>query len=284
MPKTFEQPNISTGHVVVAAPRVFIANYGAVPDYTAGTGDVPYGLEIAAAVVTDGWYDMGAIDTVTMPVTKDFVRYEAGATRTIRKQYERSRSAQLTFNYREMMPYVKAFCTGTTIFNTVATQAATQLTGSPTTTAISVTSATGLAVGDTIGIAPTSGGIPTTYNLCVITAINGTALTVTGLQSAPTSSDFARKIVRTEYNDPIGTITERTALMFFDYEVTAGKTSQYLVWFPRLITNSAYAPDFKDTNDYMMAPVSFEAMSTTQTLDDGTSKLVLYRAWDIGQV
>lgn len=283
MPFTFEQPNISTAFVTVAAPRVFIANQGAVPDVVLATGDVPYVLPIAAAVITDGWFDMGAIDTVTMPVTKDFVKYEAGATRTTRKQYERSRSAQITFNYKEMMPYVKAFCTGSSIYNTVVTQAATQLTGTPTQTSIPVTSATGFAVGDTIGIAPTSGGIPTSYNLCVITAVNGTTLTVSGLMSAPAATDYARKIARTEYNDPIGTITERTILMFFDYEVTAGKVSQYLVWFPKVITSSAYAPDFKDTNDYMSAAVTFEAMSTTQTLDDATSKLVLYRAWDIGQ-
>lgn len=283
MPFTFEQPNISTAFVTVAAPRVFIANQGAVPDVTLSTGDVPYVLPIAANVITDGWFDMGAIDTVTMPVTKDFVKYEAGATRTTRKQYERSRNAQITFNYKEMMPYVKAFCTGSSIYNTVATAAAVQLSAATQTT-LTTASTANFAVGDTIGVAPTSGALTTTYNLCIVTSLTSTVLTVTGLQSAPGATDWIRQIARTEYNDPIGTITERTILMFFDYEVTAGKVSQYLVWFPKVITSSAYAPDFKDTNDYMSSAVTFEAMSTTQTLDDATSKLVLYRAWDIGQI
>lgn len=279
---TFEQPNISTAFVTVAAPRVFIANQGAVPDLVPATGDVPYVLPIATAVITDGWFDMGAIDTVTMPVTKDFVKYEAGATRTIRKQYERSRSAQITFNYKEMMPYIKAFCTGSTIYNTIdAAHTATTISGTPANVnTLVVAAATGLEVGDSIVI---GAGPTTSYNICVITAINGTTLTVQGLMKIPTASDSVQKLARTEYNDPIGTITERTILMFFDYEVTAGKVSQYLVWFPKVITSSAYAPDFKDTNDYMMSAVTFEAMSTTQTLDDATSKLVLYRAWDIGQ-
>lgn len=280
---TFEQPNISTAFVTVAAPRVFIANQGAIPDLVPATGDVPYILPIAANVITDGWFDMGAIDTVTMPVTKDFVKYEAGATRTTRKQYERSRSAQITFNYKEMMPYVKAFCTGSTIYNTIdSAHTATTISGTPANVnTLVVAAATGLEVGDTIAI--DSGTITASYNICVITAINGTTLTVQGLMKVPTNGDSVQKIARTEYNDPIGTITERTIAMFFDYEVTAGKVSQYLVWFPKVITSSAYAPDFKDTNDYMSAAVTFEAMSTTQTLDDSTSKLVLYRAWDIGQ-
>ena len=285
MPFTFEQPNISTAFVTVAAPRVFVANYGAVPDLTISTGDVPYVLPIAAAVITDGWFDMGAISAVTMPVTKDFVKYEAGATKTMRKQYEKSRTAQLTFSYHEMMPYVKAFCTGSTIFNTVNTgHTVTTISGTPANVnTLVLASATGLAVGDTIGIAATSGAISTSYNLCVITVINGTTFTVQGLMKVPTAGDSVQKIARTEYNDPIGTITERTALMFFDYEVTAGKVSQYAVWFPKLITASAYAPDFKDAGDYMTSAVTFDVMSTTQTLDDTTSKLVLYRAWDIGQ-
>lgn len=290
---TFEQPNISTAHVTVAAPRVFVNNYSAsqtpatilfLDDATAGKKP-PYLIDDAtnfANMVTAGWFDLGAIDAVTMPVTKDFVKYEAGATRTIRKQYEKSRSAQLTFSYREMMPYVKAYCTGSTIYNKT-TGSATTTTGTPTRTTVAVTSATGLAVGDTIGIALTSGAIPTSYNLGVITNIATLTLTVVGLQSAPAAGDSVQKVIRTEYNDPIGTITERTVLMFFDYETSAGKINQYAVWFPKVITASAYAPDFKDANDYMTASVTFDAMSTTQTLDDASSKLVLYRAWDIGQ-
>ena len=285
MPFTFEQPNISTAFVTVAAPRVFIANQGAVPDFTLSSLDLPYILPIAANVITDGWFDMGAIDSVTMPVTKDFVKYEAGATRTTRKQYERARSSQVTFNYREMMPYVKAFCTGSTIFNSMDTaHTVTTISGTPANVnTLVVAAATGLEVGDSLAIATGTGNLSSSYNICVITAINGTTLTVQGLMKVPASGDSVQKLARTEYNDPIGTITERTILMFFDYEVAAGKVSQYLVWFPKVITSSAYAPDFKDTNDYMSAAVTFEAMSTTQTLDDATSKLVLYRAWDIGQ-
>src|SRR3989304_6222830 len=234
MPFTFEQPNISTSFVTVAAPRVVIANQGAAPDLTLSTGDVPYVLPIASAVITDGWFDMGAIDSVTMPVTKDFVKYEAGATRTIRKQYERSRSSQITFNYREMMPYVKAFCTGSTIYNTSDTgHTETTISGSPANVnTFVVAAATGLEVGDTLAIATNTGGLAASYNICVITAINGTTLTVQGLMKVPTANDKVQKLSRTEYNDPIGTITERTILMFFDYEVAAGKVSQYLAWFP----------------------------------------------------
>jgi hypothetical protein len=279
MAKSYEQPNISTDYISVASPRVFLANYGATPDLAA---DIPYVLDIAAAVVTDGWYDMGPIESVQMPVTKDFVKYEAGATRTTRKMFEKGRTAQVTFNYREMMPYIKAFCSGATVFNTVA-GSATTTTGSPTRTTVDVTSAAGLSVGDTIGIAATSGGITTSYNMCVITAINSNTLTVTGLMAAPGSSDAVQQVTRTEYKDPLGTITERSILMFFDYEVTSGQDNQYLVWFPKVVTNAAYAPDFKDNNDYMAGAVTFEALTTTQTLDDSTSKTVLYRAWDIGK-
>ena len=281
MSKSYEQPNISTNYISVASPRVFIANYGAVPDLAA---DIPYVLDIAAAVVTDGWYDMGAITTATMPVTKEFVKYEAGATKTTRKMFEKGRTAQLTFNYQEMIPYVKAFCSGATVFNTVSGSATTvSASPAPTRTDFTVASAAGLAVGDTIGIAATSGGITTSYNICVITAIATNALTVSGLMAAPATSDNVKKITRTEYKDPLGTITERSILMFFDYSVTATQDNQYLVWFPKVITNAAYAPDFKDNNDYMAGAVTFEALTTTQTLDDTTSKTVLYRAWDIGK-
>jgi len=278
MPNTWEQPNISTAYIQVAAPRVFIANQGAEPDLA---GDIPYVLPIASDVVTDGWFDLGAITGATIPVTKDFVKYEAGATRTTRKQYERSRTAQLTFTYQEMMPYVKAFCSGSTIFNTV-TGSATTTTGSPTRTSFDVTSAAGLAVGDTIGIATTSGAIPTSYNLCVITAISTNTLTVEGLMSAPSSSDAVQQVTRTEYNDPLGVISERTIMMMFDYEVASGSFNQFLVWFPKVVTMAAYAPDFKDANDYMSSAVTFEALTTEQVLDDTTTKTVLYRSWDIG--
>lgn len=287
MAKTYEQPNISTAFVNVASPRVFIAPYGAVPDLTLTSGDIPYVLDIATAVITDGWFDLGTLSGAQMPVTKDFVKYEAGATRTTRKQYEKGRSAQLTFTYHEMMPYVKAFCTGASIYNTKDTgHTETATSGTPTRTTFTVAASANINVGDTLSVIAGGGTAHNTnYKLCVVTAkaSNNLDLTVAGLMAAPAAADKVQKIQRTEYKDPIGSIVERTALMFFDYETVSGSTSQYLVWFPKLITNSAYAPDFKDTNDYMTAAVTFEAIATTQTLDDSTSNVVLYRAWDVGQ-
>jgi len=77
-----------------------------------------------------------------------------------------------------------------------------------------------------------------------------------------------------ELLDPLGTIAEKSLLVFFDAVVNSVQR-QVSIWYPKVTVAGSWAPDFKNNENYMDAGISFEVQSTTQIVTDGTSKLVL---------
>ena len=74
--------------------------------------------------------------------------------------------------------------------------------------------------------------------------------------------------------DPLGTIAEKSLLVFFDAVVNAIQR-QVAIWYPKVTVTGSWAPDFKNNENFMDANMSFEVQSTTQVVADGSSKTVL---------
>jgi hypothetical protein len=77
-----------------------------------------------------------------------------------------------------------------------------------------------------------------------------------------------------ELLDPLGTIAEKSLLVFFD-AVVGTFQRQVAIWYPKVTVSGSWAPDFKAGENYMDAALSFEVQSTTQITAAGTSSLVL---------
>jgi hypothetical protein len=90
----------------------------------------------------------------------------------------------------------------------------------------------------------------------------------------PVSTNLLIAYKSIELLDPLGTISEKSLLVFFDAVVNSVQR-QVAIWYPKVTVAGSWAPDFKAGENFMDAAVSFEVQSTTQIVTDGTSKLVL---------
>ena len=110
-----------------------------------------------------------------------------------------------------------------------------------------------------------------------ITSVDG-AGAILNLYAAFTGTPVAADILvayrSIEMLDPLGTIAEKSLLVFFDAVVNSVQR-QLAIWYPKVTVQGSFAPDFKGGENFMDAPITFEAQSTTQTMTDGTSKVVL---------
>jgi hypothetical protein len=120
-------------------------------------------------------------------------------------------------------------------------------------------------------------GFRTTTDRTYIVSVDG-AGAILNIYAAFTGTPVATDIVAAyrsiEFVDPLGTIEEKSLLVFFDAVVT-NRQRQVAIWYPKVTIQGSFAPDFKDGANYMDAPVSFEAQSTMQVMADNTSRQVL---------
>jgi len=150
----------------------------------------------------------------------------------------------------------------------------------------SVTLATGdgsrFAVGDRVifiakaGIsADNLGGLRTSTDRRYITALTSTKLTLSAaFTGTPVATDIVAAYKSVEMLDPLGTIAEKSLLVFFDWVVNSVQR-QLAIWYPKATVIGSFAPDFKAGENFMEANMSFEVQSTTQIMTDGTSQLVV---------
>lgn len=101
---------------------------------------------------------------------------------------------------------------------------------------------------------------------------------ILNLSAAFTGTPVATNLVigykSIELLDPLGTIAEKSLLVFFD-AVVGTFQRQVAIWYPKVTVSGSWAPDFKAGENYMDAAISFEVQSTTQITAAGTSSLVL---------
>jgi hypothetical protein len=90
----------------------------------------------------------------------------------------------------------------------------------------------------------------------------------------PASPDLLVAYKSIEMLDPLGTIAEKSLLVFFDWVVN-NINRQFAIWYPKVTAAGSFSPDFKGGENFMDANMTFDAQSTTQIMTNGESKLVL---------
>ena len=91
---------------------------------------------------------------------------------------------------------------------------------------------------------------------------------------SPAAADLLIAYKSIQLLDPLGTIAEKSLLVFFDAVVNEIQR-QVAIWYPKVTVTGSFAPDFKNNENFMDANMSFEVQSTTQIVADGSSKTVL---------
>jgi hypothetical protein len=111
------------------------------------------------------------------------------------------------------------------------------------------------------------------YVTSVVDATNKVYLS-SAFTGTPVATDLLFAYKSIEIIDPLGTISEKSLLVFFDWVVNSIQR-QVAIWYPKVTVSGSWAPDFKNNENFMDSNMSFEVQSTTQVVSDGTSKLVL---------
>lgn len=95
-----------------------------------------------------------------------------------------------------------------------------------------------------------------------------------GFTGTPVATDILVSYKSIEMLDPLGTITEKSLLVFFDAVVNTYQR-QLAIWYPKVTAGGAFSPDFKNNENPMDGAATFIVQSSTQVVNDGTSKVVL---------
>jgi len=90
----------------------------------------------------------------------------------------------------------------------------------------------------------------------------------------PVATDIVVAYRSIEMLDPLGTIAEKSLLVFFDWVIN-NVQRQFALWYPKVTVAGSFAPDMKGGENFMDANITYEAQSTTQIMTDGTSHTVL---------
>lgn len=271
---SYDQPTKDLEKIFISAPRVFAVAYDVASPPTYNGQAI---LDISTPPTGFDWVDVGVVEAVALPVTKNFAHKELGRPKTRRKSIEISRVSRVEFTIAEFIPETLALLCGFQAKNILATTpVATTATGTPTRTSVTVTSASGLAVGDRICTHTTEASLIDSTNRAMISAINTNTLTLSGdgFPVAPTAADYVKKYHSIEMIDIMDTISKRSVLVFFDWLNDAGKQEQMAIWFPCVAPTEPFVPDLKGGENFADAKVGLEAYTTTQVLTDGTSKSV----------
>jgi hypothetical protein len=108
-----------------------------------------------------------------------------------------------------------------------------------------------------------------------VTAVATEKLTLSSaFTGTPASPNLVVAYKSIEMLDPLGTIAEKSLLVFFDWVIN-NVQRQYAIWYPKVTVAGSFAPDFKGGENFMDANLTFEAQSSTQIMTNGESKTVL---------
>jgi hypothetical protein len=108
-----------------------------------------------------------------------------------------------------------------------------------------------------------------------VTAIATEKLTLNAaFTGTPVATDILVAYKSIEMLDPLGTIAEKSLLVFFDWVVN-NVQRQFAIWYPKVTVAGSFAPDMKGGENFMDASITLEAQSSTQVMTNGESKTVL---------
>ncbi len=121
------------------------------------------------------------------------------------------------------------------------------------------------------------GGLRTSTDRTYITSVDSGGA-ILNLNAAFTGTPVATDIVvayrSIEMLDPLGTIAEKSLLVFFDWVINSVQR-QFAIWYPKVTVAGSFSPDLKGGENFMDANITYEAQSTTQIMTDGSSSTVL---------
>lgn len=108
-----------------------------------------------------------------------------------------------------------------------------------------------------------------------VTSIVGEKLFLSAaFTGTPAATNIVAAYKSIEMLDPLGTIAEKSLLVFFDWVIN-GVQRQFAIWYPKVTVAGSFSPDMKGGENFMDAPITYEAQSTTQIMTDGTSSTLL---------
>ena len=284
MTTTMDSPNLQLDFVEIVSPRLWMSK---TYKNTYVSNSAP-ALALNVLAPLSGWYDCGSIKAVKVPVSKTVRDLMRGVPQTSRKQWEVSRTAQITFNTSDLSPYVEALINGQTLYNTPIGSAynVASLRSGPTEThtVTRLASTPTLAQYDIVVCGSiTNVNATTSMNLAVVESMTGSILTVEGggFPVAPAKKDHIQKISRIAFKDVMGTNTIRSAMLFWDDVVDSSGNIQiqHAMYFPKLQNFTGQDLDFKTETEEYESSITLAAQAVLMTFDDGNTGYDFYKKW-----
>jgi len=284
MTTTKDSPNLHLDFVEIVAPRLWMST-------TYKNTYVSNSAPAAALDVTSplaDWYDCGSIKAVKVPVAKTVRDYMRGIPQTSRKQWETTRTAQITFNTSDLTPYVEALINGQTLFSTLIGSAynvaSLREAAAQARTVTRLASTPTLAQYDIVVCASkTAASLNTSFNLAVVESMTGSILTLEGggFPVGPALEDHIQKVSRVAFKDVMGTTTIRSAMLFWDDVVDSSGNIQvqHCMYFPKLQNFTGQDLDFKSETEEYESSLTLAAQAVNMTFDDGSTGYDFYKKW-----
>jgi len=287
MSTTKDSPNLHLDFVEIVSPRLWMST---VYKNTYVSNAAPAAaLNVSAPLA--GWYDCGSIKAAKVPVAKTVRDYMRGIPQTSRKQWETTRSAQITFNTSDLTPYVEALINGQTLYNTLAAGSGKTNVGSlmglahKSAILASGRGAAGLVEYDIVVCASPGGGAPlaTNFNLGVVESLTASLVVLEGggFPVAMVNGDRVQKVSRVAMMDKMGTATIRSAMLFWDDIVDSSGSiqTQHCMYFPKVQNFTGQDLDFKSETEEYESSLTLAAQAVEMTFDDGTTGYDFYKKW-----
>jgi len=281
MTTTKDSPNLQLDFVEIVSPRLWMsASY---KNTYVGNAAPAAALDVLNPL--SGWYDCGSIKAAKLPVAKTIRDYMRGIPMTSRKQWEITRTAQLTFNTSDLSPYVEALINGQTLYNTLTggkCQVASLYGNSHTKTVLASTPS--LSQYDIVVCAsPTNASLVDSFNLAVVESLTASIMVVEGIgfPVAMVAGDQVQRVNRVAFKDVMGSNTIRSAMLFWDDIVdSSGNVQlQHCVYFPKLQNFTGQDLDFKAENEEYESSLTLQAQAVLMTFDDGSTGYDFYKKW-----
>ena len=285
MTTTKDAPNVQLDFVEIVNPRLWMGE--STVDTWLTTSPVAL-FDVANPSVS--WFDLGSIMAVRVPVTKDVFEHKDGLPKTSRKLWEIDRSAQITFNTKDLSPYIEALINGQTVYNTMATPIGAE--GSHVASLYSdgdrrrnkvllASTPISLVQYDIVACASqVNASTQSSYNIAVVDSVTASLLTLRdgGFPVDPALGDVIRKVDKIEFIDNLGSDTVRSALLFWDtYVVSDSIKIQNAIYFPRVRNFSGADTDFKDGAEPYEQSITLSAQAVNMTYTDGSSGYNFYK-------
>lgn len=287
MATTKDAPDIHLDFVEIVAPRLFLSTSYATTYLTSTPS-----AKIDVSNPGSGWYDCGTIMAARLPVSKEIFEHKAGVPKTSRKQWEIDRSFQVSFNTKDLTPYIEALIMGSTVYNQTGSLLASSehvaslyTDGSRRRKYIKLgkTVDPDLKQYDLVACASnTSASLKDSYNIAVVESHSASLITLEGggFPVDPVAGDLVSKVRSVEFIDNLGSDTVRSALLFWDTLVSSGtKKLQHVVYIPKLRNYSGGDLDTKDAVEPYDVGVTLAAQAVEMTYGDGSTGYNFYKKW-----